>query len=840
VIRYFLRASRAQLRSGASLFLLSLLGVALGVASVVAIQLINLNALAAFRGGMEAVSGGADLTIVGTLPAFPEGLYPKVLATEGVEAAWPLYRMDAALLGPDGAAEGAFFLELLGVDLFTPIDVPWDGPEVDVSEALSRPGWVAITPRLARERGWRLGDRFTVSLGTRKAELVVGALSDFQKATPLASPRLAVMDIAQAQSLLGTPGEIHQIDVRVREDASREAVVARLKSRLGPGVRVQTPEQREQQAYDLLSAFRLNLTALSLISLFVGGFLVFSSTQASLVRRRREFGLLRSLGATHRQVFHLLAADVVLLALLGAAVGMPLGYAAARSNLDRVSATVSNLYLLEEIHRLEVPPWVFPLAAAVGISGAALGALLPALELSRKDTRELLAAFGLHERVGRAAPALFAAGVLLAAATLVLYLATKDRWRPAGFLEAFLLIGAIPLLTPLVVRVATGLLPVRSFGFAYGMKGLGKQLQTTPIAIAALAVSVSMMVGVTAMVASFRETLSVWIGSTIRADIYVSTPSFPRARGQAVLESSVLERLRAHPHVVDIDRLRQSFAYTSGRRFSLSGIDMSVPVARRFALLEGDVDSIDGGAILVGEPLARKAGVEVGDELSIDRPSGPIGFPIGAIYYDYSSELGSAFLSLETMERALGPGPINSVALYLSPGAEVETVVDELKRELAGVPLSIRSNRRLREEALSIFEQTFAITTLLRHMSLLIAVCGVTLSLVVLARERTAELALYRALGAERGQILRVYLGKGLGMGVSGVLLGSLAGWAFALVLIYVVNRAFFGWTIAVHWPLGVIARQNVVILATAALASVYPAWLASRTPATELRREDL
>ena len=96
------------------------------------------------------------------------------------------------------------------------------------------------------------------------------------------------------------------------------------------------------------------------------------------------------------------------------------------------------------------------------------------------------------------------------------------------------------------------------------------------------------------------------------------------------------------------------------------------------------------------------------------------------------------------------------------------------------------------------------------------------------------------ALGAERGQILRVYLGKGLGMGVSGVLLGTLAGFAFALVLIYVVNRAFFGWTIAVYWPFGVIARQNLVVLGAAALASLYPAWLASRTPATELRREDL
>jgi putative ABC transport system permease protein len=842
VIRYFLRAARAQLRTGSSLFLLSLLGVALGVASVVSIQIINLNALGAFRGTMTAVSGRADLTIVGSMPVLPDFVYPEVLATAGVEAAWPLYRLDVAL--SDGDDRGTVFLELLGVDFFSPLDVPWEGPRVDLAEALGRPGWVAVTPELARERGWAVGSRFWVSMGTRKAELEVGGLSDFQKATPLASPRLAVMDIAQAQSLLGTRGELHEIDVKVAPGADVSGVAAALRGRLGSKAQVLTPEEREQQASDLLSAFRLNLTALSLISLFVGGFLVYSSTQASLVRRRMEFGLLRSLGATHRQVFYLLAGDVVALGTLGVALGMPLGYLAARANVDRVSATVSNLYLLEEIHRLEVPLWFYGMAAAVGVAGAALGAVLPAVELGRKDTRALLAAFDLHERVGRAARGLFVSGVCCAAAVVALYLATTDRWRPAGFLEAFLLVAAIPLVTPFLVQGATSLLRVSSFGIGYGIKGLGKQLQTTPVAIAALAVAVSMVVGVTTMVSSFRETLSVWVDSTIRADIYVSTPSFRRARREAVLGDDVIATLASHPGVVHVDRLRQFFASSGGRRFSLSGIDAGVPVEGRFALLEGDlseaIPALERGAVLVGEPLARKAGLGLGDALVVAGPDGPISLPIAGIYYDYSSELGSAFVDLATLESLFGPGPIGSVALYLKPGADVDVVVDELKRELRGVPVVLRSNRRLRQEAMSVFDQTFAITRLLRYMSLLIAVCGVALTLVVLARERAAELALYRALGADRSQIFRVYLGKGLGMASAGISLGSVTGIAFALVLIYVVNRAFFGWTIAVNWPVGVLLEQDLVILAASGLAAVYPAILASRTPATELRREDL
>jgi putative ABC transport system permease protein len=178
--------------------------------------------------------------------------------------------------------------------------------------------------------------------------------------------------------------------------------------------------------------------------------------------------------------------------------------------------------------------------------------------------------------------------------------------------------------------------------------------------------------------------------------------------------------------------------------------------------------------------------------------------------------------------------------LYLTPEADADGVVDELEQQFRETPLSMRSNRGLRERAMQVFDQTFAITSLLRYMSLVIAVCGVALTLIVLARERTSELALYRALGASRVQIFRVYLGKGLGMGAAGIALGSVAGVGFAWILIYVVNRAFFGWTIAVHWPIGLLVWQSAIVLLASGAASVYPALIASRTPATELRREDL
>ena len=861
MIRYFFRDLLAQFRSGRSLFALSLLGVALGVASVLSIQIINLNALGTFKGSVQAISGAADLSVVGRSPTLPEELYSRVLSMDGVQAAWPVFRLEVRLADPpdrdDRGDEGEngsppVSLDLLGFDLFAPLRLPWKTPPGELAATLADPGWIAVTPEFAEERGWRVGERFEVWSGSRRVELVVGALVDFQKVSALASRRLAVMDIAQAQGLFGRRGQIHQIDLRVESEDAVARVAAELEETLGPSVRVLTPAQQENQAANLLSSFRLNLTALSLISLVVGAFLVFASTQASLVRRRVGFGLLRSLGATRGQLLGLILAETGFLAMLGVAVGIPIGYLAAVSYVDLVSSTLTNIYLLEQIETLVLPIWLFPLAALVGLAGAMLGAIFPAWDISRKDTRALLAAFTLHERIGAAAAPFFVGGLALLAVMGAVYWLGGEGWRPAGFVLALGVVLSIPLVAPLLVQQGARLVRGDGFGLVFGFRGLGQQLQTTPFAIAAVAVAVCMMVGVTVMVGSFRQTLGVMVDSTVRADVYVTSRTGGRGRGrtEGSMGPELVSAIASQPGVRVVDRLRRFFVYPGSvpddnRRISLAGFDVGVDVREaRFSFLEGDGEEAlrrvhEEGAAVVSEPLSRKFALGVGDHLNLYGRSGRVDLPIAGVYYDFSSEGGAAFVDLSTMEEHFGPGNVSNLALYLQPGMDAERVVDELRSRFAGEPLRFRSNRDLRERVFQIFDQTFAVTELLRMMSLLIAVCGITLTLLVMARERVSELALYRALGAERVQIFRTYLGKGVGMALYGLALGGAGGVLLAFILIFVINRAYFGWTIALHWPWSSLAGEAAAILLAAAAASIYPALRASRTPATELRRED-
>ena len=851
MIPYLRRTVSSRLKHGRSLTLLAVLGVALGVASVFSIQLLNRNALGAFSGSVQSLSGDADLSVTGRTPAIPETFYPRILTVPGVREAWPLYRIDVAVEDHPG-----LFLEVAGLDLFAAGRLPLvsgDGSDTDgttdteaLAGFLARPGWVAVSPALAAEAGWSVGDTVRVSSGSRLADLHIGALVDFRRHTPLAPRKLAVMDIAQAQSLLGRRGELHQVDLKVDEGEDVEAMRRRLEAALGPAVQVLSPEQREQNAAGLLSAFRLNLTALSLISLFVGVFLVYGSVRATLVRRRAEFGLIRSIGGTRGQVLWLILGEAGVLGLFGALLGIPLGLLAARLNMGVVSGTLTNIYLLQEIERLQVPADLVLLALLIGVGGALIGALQPSLDMARRDTRALLAAYTLHRQAGRMAPRMALAALAVAAAALAFYGLYGRTVRWGGFSLGLVILVAFPLLTPLAIRLACGRIRVTGLGLAYSARNLVLRLGTSAVAVAALGIAVCMLVGVTLLIGSFRATLETWIAGYVRADVYVTTKSWARAGREAFLTPDLVGELADLPGVRSTALLRRFPAMSGERTIVMSGIsfdlensDYVLPVKRgdsREALRRVR----DEGAAIITEPLALKAGLGPGDMLAVTGPQGEERFTIAGVSRDYSTESGMAYLSMETVDRVFGPGQVHSVGLYLEPGVDGETTADHIRTRYEGLPLDVRSSRDIRRGVLDLFDQTFAVTRLLQVMALLTAACGISLSLLVQARERISELALYRSLGADRGQIFRLFLGEGLAAGLLGTVLGAAGGTVLALVLIHVINPAYFGWTIKPHWPWPALLQQATLIMAAALAASIYPALRGSRVPAQELNREDL
>lgn len=864
MIRLLLRAAPARLRAAPALTLLPVAAIALGVGAVLSIQLLNRAALDTLDASLEAVSGGADLRLEGRVlraGAVPDEAWPESLTVPGVESAAPLVRLGSLRFRAGNGRHAA--TTAYGVDLLSAAS-GFAGP----SAGESPPSGSGLTPffdgGLFFRGGVVLPAAAAARLGAGAGRTVFveredAAAREVPVAGIVSGGEAAFFDLAYAQALRGRAG-LDRIEFRLADGADREAVAAALAGRF-PGLSVAEPATLRQEGADLFAAFRLNLTALAAVSLLVAAFLVYASVRAGLAARRREIGLYRALGASARATGWMLAGEVALSALAGALLGAPLGLLAARAGLDRVSRTITNFYLLERIENVTPSAATVALALLVGVL-AALAAALPEIRAEVRQPPVSLLAPG-RESVGRRFPGRRAAalGLSFVGVGALPLLFPGVPWFTAG--------GGFPAAAALVVGAAllpagalAGLGPALSrFGAVGSRTALGRgaaaalrEPGATAPAAAALVVAVTMLVGVTGLVGSLRRTLEIWLDETLAADIYVSRFG-DLGRGIAErrpLPEAALAVTAADPAVADRDLLRGLRVRLAGRPVSVYGIDLRVPRSvERFSFLEGaeaPMAEIAEEGVLVSEPLARALGLSVGSPLSLPAPGGPVPTTVAGVYRDYGNQTGALFLDRRRLDQlfpvpAGEAPPVHGAGLYLRPGAEPAAVAARLRASLAEAgagSVEVVDRRALRAAASEVFDRTMAVTALLRGFALFIAALGVGLLLWTMARERRPESALLRALGADSGQVAAGFLGRGALIAVLGLGLGGAAGAILAVLLVEVVNPAWFGWTLELSWPGAALASQAVLVLVAGLAAAALPARQAARSAGAAALREEI
>lgn len=824
--------------------LLAVAGVALGTGSVVTVQVLTQGAVAAFDATVDLLGGDADALVLGHGGRMDESLYPVVLGTEGVASASPLLERSVLLRRP-GEQDAPRHVPLYGVDLLSPTE-----SALHPSSAGQLPSGLppaAVSAELARTLALGLGDTLEVARGPGWVPVVVHRLLDASARASAAGPML-VVDMADAQNVLGETGWISRINVRFRSDSPGATVRSRLASRLDGSALVSSPAGQRTEARRLLSAFRVNLAALALVSVFVGLFLVYGTTRASLSRRRHEAGLLRSMGATRSQVLGATLAEAGALGAAGAALGVPLGYVAALANLESVSGTVTDLYLLSAVRTLDVPPRVWFLALAGGVAGTVAGAAGPAVEVCLAPASELLSERRARVRWRSVSKALWRVSWVVLGLLLTWFAAGGHRWRHAGFVLAAGIMVWTATAAPAFVAGACRLAGrSRGFGWRFALAGLPVRLHTSGVAVAGVAVAFAMLVGTTVMVGSFRDTFRSWLDTTLQADVYLSAATWTGATDQGGVDGALLGRLRGLPGVAAVGRLRGFHGYADDLPVALRGIDFrpdsatGLPHRDRFLFMEGDPEAVAAeaaaGAVAISEPLARRAGVRQGDSISVRTSSGAVRAAVAGVYYQYGSDRGAVSMDWATMDAWFGPGEPHALAVYLDPGDARAAAVEAVRRSAAPYPVVVRSHDALRTDALRIFDQTFAVTLLLQAMALAVAAAGVALSLLVMAREEALDIDTCRALGATRGQLFRFHLGKGAGLAGIGGLLGLAGGAGLAAVLIYVTNRAYFGWTVQFDVPALSLFQQCASLALAAVTASLWPAFRAAGGGGVAARR---
>jgi putative ABC transport system permease protein len=794
---------------------LTVLAVALGVGVVVAIDLAGDAATGSFRSSLESLAGKTDL---------------EILANGGIDETWmgrlaalPLDAHFAPVVEAQIEFPPAGSVTLEGVDL---AGAPAEG--------------LILSKALADRSGFGLHGRVALPFGTFRVERVIDS----------GPAEFLAIDIAAMQKGFGRYGKLDRIDVTAGPDENFAKLEETIRRTLPAGYLVERPGVRRDENQRMLRAFRWNLRVLSYISLVVGAFLIYNTISVSVVRRRAEIGILRALGASRAALFGLFLGEGLLLGLAGAALGVVLGRVLADGMVGLIAVTVNALYTTSRPARVELSAagvWTGIIAGGVT---AVLSAFAPAREAMQVAPTEAMSR-GVHEHHARLhwrRDLAIAAGLAVLAVAAA-QAAPLDGKPVGGYTAALLAVGAAALAAPAIVlaihrltrfawrRRAAGLLASRS---------LAASLSRTSVVVAALATAIAMMASVGIMVSSFRETVTLWLDTQIRADLYIS-PGGPAGAGEypplPVRVPAILPNVAG---VAAVDLFHALEFHYHGERATLGAGNLEI--VRRYGRLRflpgEDRDAIlrslpHADRAIVSEPFANKHGIQTGQSITVPLGARNVTVIVAGVYYEYSSSQGFVLLDRSMLLKYLPDQPATNAAVYVQRGADANAVRQAILTQTEGSGISVAPNRELRRNAIAVFDRTFAITWALEAVAIIVAMLGAANSLLALVLDRRRELGLLRYLGASTGQLRRMILTEAGLLGVLSAVVGLALGFALSLLLVFVVNKQSFGWTIQFHPPFVLLSGALLLLWCVTVCAGLYPARVAARLDPIDVIHEE-
>ena len=789
------------------------LAIALGVALGFAIQTVNRTAIAEFSSGIATISGAADLVVRGPTDGFDESVYPAIARLDAVAVASPEVEVDARLPGRDEP------LRVIGVDAFraagvTPAFVGRGSDALD----LLRPDRIHLSSAAHAWLGPGDVKEVTIQAGDRVVTFAVAG-----SVPASGNQRLGVVDIAAAQEAFGRLGRLSRIDVRLAPgadpDGAREAIAALLPA----GTTVEPPARTADLAQRMTRAYRINLTVLSLIALFTGSLLVFSTQALSVVRRRTQLALLRTLGLSRSLLVRCLLVEGALIGTIGAGIGIAAGYALAAIFVDAFGTDLGAGYFRGEAPTLAVS---LPDAVAFGLLGVAAtlaGAWLPAREAASASPSAAIRAGDdarAFAQVGSPWPGL----ACLAAAAIVVALPPIGGLPVAGYAAIALILFGTLLLLPRFTRWLLMQVPrPRAPPAALALDSLRAAPGQAIVSLAAIVAAVSLAVSMAIMVASFRQSLAGWLDQVLPAELYVRAGS---ARDTGWLDPSEQRDLARLPGVRRVEFQRTA-------RILLRGDDPPVTLLARDFDADADAERLplvgDASRVKVGdsppawinESFADRYGAGPGARIALPLEGRERTFTVSGVWRDYARQTAAVVVRRDDYRRLTGDDRVGDAALWLEPGARVEAIRDAIETRFGADRLSLATAGEMRQISLSVFDRTFAVTYVLEAIAIVIGLVGLSASFGALALARRREFGVLRHLGMTRGGVAAMLGVEGFLASGAGLAIGLAVGAAISLILVRVVNRQSFGWSMDLHVPAGQLAVFCVALLATATLTAL-------------------
>lgn len=813
----FYRLIVRPLRSEPVRMLLTTLAVALGVAVVLAIEMAGEAAAGSFRSSVETLAGDADYEVSAT-----GGIAPEILT----RLALLPYPMRLRPRMEDYAVLNRRTLPLIGVDALSEEATPGETREPQQNTI-----WTG------EALGLRIGERVRLLIHDSEREYTVGGLLKGD------SNEAIVMDLSlAADALRREDGKLDRILISAAEE-----VEPHIRSVLPAGLKLAPYGSKTEENRKMLAAFRWNLRVLSHVALVVGAFLIYNTISVSVVRRRSEIGVLRALGAARSAILSAFLGEALCFGVLGGLFGILLGRLMASAAVRGVATTVEALYVSSRPGEIQLTWPIALLGLMIACVVSLLSALGPAWEASRIAPVEAMARGRVEHQTRTSTGKRLGIAVIFVVVALVASRQSPIGGKPLfGYLASVAMIGASAFAIPALVQAFR-------IGRAFGTESLLASrsligsLRRTSVLVAALSTAIAMTTAVGIMVGSFRQTVLLWMGDRLQADLYLSPAAQASADRHPTLDPAIADSLRKLPVVQAVDSFRgyeisyqglpATFAGTEtrvasghGNRAFLSG----TPAASVFGQLGSQGDSV-----IVSEPFANKHGIGKGDTITLALGPREVTFDVLDVYFDYASERGYVLTDRQTMLKYLpDPAPSN-LAVYLRSGVGLDKGWSAVRSAVGDRRVLIVTNRTLREQAIRVFDRTFAITYALEAVAVFVAIMGVAGALLALVIDRRREFGLLRFLGASAGQIRRIVVCEAALLGLLANVAGLMLGYALSLLLIHVINKQSFGWTIQFHWPVGVLLGALSLVYLATIVSALYPARVASRLNPIEVVHEE-
>ncbi|MCA9500002.1 MAG: ABC transporter permease [Nitrospira sp.] len=837
---------------------LTVVGVAIGVSAWLAIRIANGEVYQSFEQSVESVVGKATITLFHGPEGMDESIIEVVQRHASVQSAHPVLRIESMIQG--GPSTG-LTLVIWGVDLLDYEELRQSG---DSTNAIEDNQWkqvfsartVYLGEEFAKELGLSEGQILTVTSQGISHDLIIGGLLRSTDALLQDTDRQAIMDIAAAQWLFGWVGRLHSIAVVPGPGVAEATLIQALQAVVSPDIQISQSSRRTGQVGSMLTAFQFNLTMLSGIALLVGVFLVYNTMAFSVAHHRREIGVLRSLGMERRAITGLFLLESSLLGLMGGVMGCWFGIFLAGGLTTLIGQSVSELYGVTSLAVSQDHSWLLLEAIGIGVGVSLLGALRPSWDASTiAPVQALSVGQSEDEEADSYRKSAWIAVIAFCGSASLSTIDPVDGIPVGGYAAAFcLLVGGTalgPVLCGLIHEWRRtwqserwGLLP------SLAAEQISRNPGRTSVAMAAIVVGLAIMVGVGIMIQSFRHTVEIWIEQTMLADIIVAPVSW---LGEHEVENdkpglplALVRTVMMVPGVEAIDPYIEIMGEVAGESVSLVARDMALHAARsQYLFVTGDStpilqETIEGEGVIVSEVLAGRLGLAVGNHIHVKTPSGQQAFPVKGIFYDYATDGGKVVMDDQLFRRYWGESDATVFAVYLKAGLALPVVRREIEQVLKNdVPIVTISNGELKTEILEIFDRTFHVTYVLELIALSVAVLGIINTLMTAINERRRELATLLALGMSRPQIQGLIFWESCYVAGLGAGLGILVGLALSVLLINVINKQSFGWTIQFTLPWETLGMAILVALLAALLGAWGPArWASRQVIAEDLRYE--